>query len=325
MERKFNTMENEQIKSQVETNKAASALCLRLFPEWAKPPTMGELQWIIIDCLKNKANDEKILAAGNWWLWMRNLIIENTLTKQEKRLIMNRAVQAATKNNSIHFVTTRSPELLHAQIPNLGDPSLPRSKKAILKIAEISQLSERFLPSWVTIIFADLAITNLERIRQLCNLEETIQENLNKIREICEEISFSNVKLIRMSQLFHPEGQLKAILNEDGTPKIPVNINEKANRLIEIAGRESLTSHQSRFGWSKDEFFLHNRNLAITMGLVGQAIQLLQPPPILIHNESFISRGALNNLFTPPDNPLPVICLRDLLEEKKFTAFTHHE
>jgi hypothetical protein len=53
------------------------------------------------------------------------------------------------------------------------------------------------------------------------------------------------------------------------------------------------------------------------MGLVGSAVQLLNPPPILIHNESFISRGSLNNLFTDPKKPLPVICLRDLLEIKR--------
>lgn len=53
------------------------------------------------------------------------------------------------------------------------------------------------------------------------------------------------------------------------------------------------------------------------MGLVGQAVQLLRPPPILIHNEAFISRGKLNNLFTDPKEPLPVVCLKDLLETKR--------
>jgi len=58
-------------------------------------------------------------------------------------------------------------------------------------------------------------------------------------------------------------------------------------------------------------------NLARTMALVGQAVKVMNPPAILIHNEAFISRGALNNLLNPRDNPLPVICLSSLLEKKK--------
>lgn len=120
-----------------------------------------------------------------------------------------------------------------------------------------------------------------------------------------------------MSQLPFLSGSLSEVLNQDGSPKFEIILDEKAKRLITIASNESFDSHQRMFGWNKEQSLVHNTNLAITMGIVGQGVQLLKPPAILIHNESFIARGALNNLFTEKDKPIPVICLRDLLERKR--------
>lgn len=166
-------MVDKRSSPSVETNKTASALCKRLFPTWACPPTQGELQRIIIDSLQFSSSELAIKNAGEWWLWIRDLFIENAISKTEKNLIMRMAAESAAFNRPIHFVTTRSPELLHAQVEGQGDKTLPRSRKAILTLAEIVLQSKRFLPTQSTIIFADLAIDNLERITERCDLSST--------------------------------------------------------------------------------------------------------------------------------------------------------
>jgi len=305
-------------ESSVARNKAASAICKRLFPSWSKPPTQGELQRMIIQSQEKGGSEKQIKTAGNWWLWARNLMIENIITKKERQIMMDQAVSAATKQQPIHFVSTRSPELLHAQVEGQGDKSLPRSKIAIKKLVELSSSSSEFLPTQTTIILADRAVDNLETIQKACpNLETTILENLERLQEICESLGLNNWQILRMSELDHPQGKLRDILDLAGNSQIPIQLDARANKLIAIATRESQHSHQRMFGWTEKESETHNRKLGITMGLVGQAVQLLTPPPILIHNESFIARGSLNNLFTSSKNPIPVICLKDLLERKK--------
>jgi len=301
----------------VETNKAASRLCQRLFSSWSRPPTQGELQRVIIESWRLGGSEEEIINAGNWWLWARDLAIENTFNKQTRLQMMEMAIRVSMGEGKIHFVSARSPELVHAQVLGQGDTSLPRSRKALAKMAELCRASEKFLPTELTIVFADLAIDNLTAIIKSCNLEEIIRENISRVRGICQELGLSNFQVIGMSELRSPHGQLSDFLNLDGSPKVSITLGERASKLVEIATRESFESHQRMFGWSKEQSATHNTNLAITMGLVGSAVQLLNPPPILIHNESFISRGSLNNLFTDPKKPLPVICLRDLLEIKR--------
>lgn len=318
MKEKEKFMLTKRFSGSVERNRAASQTCQRLFPQWSKPPTQGELQKIIIESWKEGAGESEIKAAGNWWLWIRKLIIENTITKQAKHKIMNMAVSTALNQQPIHFVTARSPELLHAQVENQGSKSLPRSKAAIRRTAELSFSSREFLPTQSTILFADLAIDNLEKIQEACgNIEKAISDNLERLQEICQDAGLKDFQILRMSQLGHPQGKLGEVLDLNGNPQIPIHLSPQAERMIEIASRESLESHKRMFCWNEEESKVHNRKLALTMGLVGQAIQLLEPPPIIIHNEAFIARGALNNLFTPPENPVPVICLKDLLERKR--------
>jgi len=228
------------------------------------------------------------------------------------------AVWAASGQQPIHFVTARSPELLHAQIKEQGSKLLPRSEAAVKRLAKLSSSSQDFLPTQTTILFADLAIDNLEKIQEVCSeIESEISENLKRLQEICHQSDLENFQILRMSQLDHPQGKLGEILDLAGNPQISICLNARAEKMVEIVSRESLESHQRMFGWSEKESREHNRKLAITMGLVGQAVQLLQPPPIIIHNEAFIARGALNNLFTPLKDPVPVVCLTDLLERKK--------
>ena len=309
-------MENKFISS-VERNKAASNLCKGLFPSWNKPPTQGELQRIITLSWGKELNNSEILAAGNWWLWIRDMFIENTITKEQKDILKQIAVTAAKGNTAINIISARSPELLHAQVAGQGNTSLPRSRKALMKINEVVSKSQEFIPTIPVIIFADLAIDNFQNISKACNVEEVIQENIERLKEIAKEIGLEKLQILRMSKLIVPQGELGSILTPDGQPLISINLNFTAERLITIAGKESVESHKKMFGWSEDESLAHTRNIGITMGLVGEAIKTMFRTGILIHNESFISRGALNNLFNDTKNPLPVISLRDLLETKR--------
>lgn len=302
--------------SSVERNKAASSVCKRLFPQWAKPPTQGELQRIINEAVQFEASEEEILQAGFWWLWARELAIENTFSKQMQISMMRSAVKAAVGISHINFVSCRSPELLHAQVSTQGDLSLPRSRKALEKLGQIVACSRNFLPTVLTIIFADLAIDNIEEIEKNCNIEQTIAENIDLVAQICQEMGLTRFQIVKMSLLHTPNGNvLGNCLSRTGIPKTVVVLDERAETLIKTAARESFASHQAMFGWTQEESLQHNHNLGITMGLVGQAIQQL-PSAVLIHNEAFIARGALNNLLTDPKDPLPVICLKDLLERK---------
>ena len=303
-------------RKSIEQTKAASALCKRLFPTWAKPPTQGELQKIIILSWSINGNEQEIFKAGCWWLWIRNLFIKNTITKEEKEIIKIIAVVSACKKEPINFVTARSPEFLHAQVPGNGNENLPRSLKAFKKLADIINASSEFVPTKATVIFADLAIDNLSEIEKKCAIETTINKNLSKLFDIAQQLDFQKVEIKRMSQLTSPFGTLSEAINVDGTPKQTFQFSEIALKHISTAQKESLQSHKKMFGWSEKQSFSHTKNLAVTMGLVGSSIKNTIPQAILIHNESFISRGFLNNLFNSPDDPLPVICLRDLLETK---------
>lgn len=310
-------MESHPFSSAVERNKAASRVCKRLFPQWTSTPLHGDLQRIIADCKRAGAGEDVIKQSGEWWLWARTLAIQNIFSKTEKLEIINQAVAAVTHGQPIHLVSARSPELVHAQVAGQGDPSLPRSRKAIGELAKISAKSAEFLPTLTTIVFADLAIDNLDEIERACDVETVIQENLQQLGQLCKEAGLENFQILRMSELQHPQGRLDVVLDRSGRPLIPIALGQRARNLIETATRESVDSHKRMFGWTKEQSAKHNENLAITMGLVGQAIQRLVPPPIIIHNEAFIARGALNNLFTPRDNPVPVICLATLLETKR--------
>lgn len=302
----------------VERNKAASEICKRLFPLWSKPHTQGELQRIIIEAKNFEASDKEIERAGNWWLWVRNLAIENTFEKQMKFSLMKIAVKAAVGIEAVNIVSCRSPELLHAQVSGQGDLSLPRSRKAIAKLEQIISCSSKFLPTTMTIVFADLAIDNLEEIEKHCDIDLTINKNIEILSNICQEIGIPGCKIIKMSQLQSTVGNTLADkLCRSGLPKNNIDLDCRAKTLIEIVTKESFISHQKMFGWTQKQSLEHNQNLGITMGFVGRAIFNSIPSAILIHNEAFISRGALNNLFNDPKNPLPVICLKDLLELKK--------
>lgn len=306
------------IRSKVRESKEAGQLCRELFPEWFKPPFLGELQRLVIDANTQGASTEQISLAGHWWLWVRELFIENTITRPEKSKLMKMAISASRGRSPIHFVTARSPELLHAQIEGQGDKSLPRSKKSVSRFSQICTESSQWLPTEATIIFADLAIDNLTNIVEACNPLEIIAENVNQLQKICSGLDFGQCALIRMSELTLGDNQqLGQIVEMNGTPKVVIDLDDRAKKMVGIVLRESIESHQRMFGWTEDQSRKHNTNLAITMGLVGQAVARMNPSGIIIHNESFIARGQLNNLFTPPDNPVPVICLKDLLETKK--------
>lgn len=305
----------------VERNKIASNVCKRLFPLWTKPPTQGELQRIIIESGELGLDEEQIERAGNWWLWIRNLAIENTFEKQMQISLMKIGVKASFGIAPVNIVSCRSPELLHAQVSEQGDLLLPRSRKAIDKLKEIVANSRKFLPTDLTMVFADLAIDNLEEIEKRCNVDLTIDENINCLLNLCQEQELTQLtqfQIVKMSQLKFPNGKtLFELLSRDGTPKVEITLNHRAETLIEIATRESFISHQTMFGWTQEQSFNHNLKLGITVGFVGQAIQQSIPSAVLIHNEAFIARGSLNNLFSDPKDPLPVICLKDLLEAKR--------
>lgn len=306
------------IRSKVRESKEAGLLCRELFPEWFKPPFLGELQRLVVEANTGGASTEQIRLAGHWWLWIRELFIENTITKPEKRRLMDIAIGASMGMCPVHFVTARSPELLHAQVEGQGDKSLPRSQKAVTRFSQICAESSQWLPTKATIIFADLAIDNLVNIVEACNPLEIITENINQLRMILSKLDFGQCALIRMSELTLGDNrQLGQIVEMNGTPKVVIELDDRAKKMVGIVLRESIESHQRMFGWTEDQSRKHNTNLAITMGLVGQAVNNMNPSGIIIHNESFIARGQLNNLFTPPDNPVPVICLKDLLETKK--------
>lgn len=303
-------------KTTIERNKAASKLCKELFPLWNKPPFQGELQRIIVKAWGNEATNAEIEKVGNWWMWFRNLVIENTFSNQSKELTMNFAIKAAQGLQPINIVTTRSPELVHAQIPNQGDLSLPRSKKAMATFKIIVDTSNNFLPTMPTIILADRTIDNLSEIEKHCNVEEVLDQNMTAILNISQNLGIDNLNLLRISNLKSSLGTIDTLIGRNGKPIVDIFLNDNANNLIEICTRESEGSHQRMFGWDHKESLKHNTNLAITMGLVGSAIKNEIPSSILIHNEAFISRGQLNNIFNPNNEPLPVICLRDLLERK---------
>ena len=316
-------METEKIKKMetgnkksVELNKESSKACKRLFPAWAKPPTQGELQRIIIESWQNNSNDKQVKAAGEWWLWIRNIFIENTITKEEKNNVMRSAVLASGGQRNIHLVSSRSPELLHAQVEGLGDQSLPRSRKALEKLGQIIKESDTFLPTKLTLLFADLAVDNFDEISKKCNTNNIIDENIKLLSEIAKSLGLNSCSILKMSQLKHPKGVLGSLINTDGSPRINITLDERAKRIIEITSKESVESQKRMFGWSEAISREHNINLGITMGLVGQSIKLSDSNSILIHNESFISRGMLNNIFNPKDDPLSVVCLKDLLESK---------
>jgi len=310
-------LSNKVMFSNVERNKTASRVCHELFPGKGGLPVHGDLQRIIVALSEHPDFKPKAKAVGDWWLWAKDLVIDNTFPKAHRKKVLDLAIESVQIGRPIHFVSARSPELLHAQVPNQGDPTLPRSRKAIATLAEIITKSEEFLPTKLTIALADLAIDNLEKIKQVCNPEETVLENIRQIEEMCKEARIANFEVARLSALEHPSGRLKDMVDPSGAIKVPVTLSSKAIELIRVATNESSQSHKRMFGWTEEQSSEHNRNLGITMGLVGQSIKQLTPPAILIHNESFISRGALNNLFTDEKNPLPVFCLRTLLETKK--------
>ncbi|KKQ56970.1 MAG: hypothetical protein US75_C0001G0027 [Candidatus Woesebacteria bacterium GW2011_GWC1_38_13] len=318
MEREFNMSINEpSIKSKT-LNQEASSLCKKLFPNHFKPPTQGELQNIILLANANGGSENDIFKVGHWWLCIRNLFIENTITKEEQRCIMKIGVETAIHQKSVNIISARSPEFLHSQIHSQGDPTLPRSRSSIEKLGRLIHQSQQFLPTNGVLIFADLAIDNFDNIQTVCNIEETILRNIELVKNIISSFNAGQIQIIRMSKLTNPRfGQLDHIIEWGGGLKKDVDVPIQAERSISISSEESFHSHQSMFGWDKNKSFRHSRNLAITMGLVGESLKHQFPEGILIHNEAFISRGRLSNIFNDPKNPLPVICLRDLLENKK--------
>ena len=303
------------IKS-VEANRVSDLWCKKLFPQWCLPPFHGELLKIIRFGWEVKADENSIKIAGSWWLWMRNKFIENTITKEAKTNMMKAAITATVTERPINLVTTRSPEFVHSQVEGQGDSSLPRSHKALLKLEELVASSAESIPTVSTIILADLAIDNLDRIIQVCNLEETIKENLKLLDRMAQKMDLGRFRIMRMSELKHPLGKLGNLVSNSGEPLVSVSVPFRSLRLVEVATKESQESHQKMFGWTAEQSFAHNQRIAITMGMVGQSIKTMDSQAILIHNESFISRGQLNNLFNDPKDPLPVICLTDLLETK---------
>ncbi len=296
-----------------------SQICHELFPEQKHDPVItGELLFLIRSGRQLNCNKEQVRSAGVWWLWARDLFILNTITKPMNKVMALMVLEAVKSKKFVHFVTTRSPELVHAQVARQADKSLPRSRKALGVFSEVINQSSRFLPTIGTILLADVAIDNFEEILKVQpDLEKVINENLQKLEAIIFEQQSPNINIARMSHLFHPSGKtLGDIINPDGSINLDLDFSTHAENLIAIATRESADSHKRMFGWSAAKSQEHNRNLAKTMALVGQAVKITEPPAILIHNEAFISRGALNNLLVEPSDPLPVICLKTLLENK---------
>lgn len=302
----------------VEEIKKRTRLCKQLFPQHTNHPELGELIFMANEGELIGCTTKELSTAGKWWLWARTLFIENTMTKPMRRKMQTIALRASHLNQPIHFVSTRSPELIHAQIATQGDFTLPRSRKALHELAKFIGASANFLPTIGTVLLADVAIDNLEAILKACpDLEKITRENFTALERIAEKERLSNLRIVRMSELPHPSGKrLGDLINPDGTVNMEITFSSAAERKISIASQESLESHKRMFGWSKIQSETHNRNLAKTMALVGQVVKIMDPPAILIHNEAFISRGALNNLFNDPNNPLPVICLSSLLETK---------
>ena len=277
----------------VEAAKTASLWCKELFPHQCIPPFQGELQNVIRFGWEAKADEETIKNAGNWWLWMRNIFIENTITRPMKDKLM----RMATSGQPITLITTRSPELLHTRIGK-GDPTLPRSRKSLLSLKNLVDQSAKFVPTHSLVMLADLSIDNEDKIKKVCDIESVILENIQKITDLSRDIGLES-KILRMSE---------HVLLQSIT-QIPPH----AWSHVKKAMFESLDSHRREFGWTLEQSESHNLSLAITMGSVGLAFN--HGTNVLIHNESFISRGALNNIFNPTDNPIPVICLRDLVKK----------
>lgn len=299
-------------------NQESSFLCKKLFPNHFKPPTQGELQNIILLVKANGGGENEMLKTGLWWLWARNLFIENTITQEEKRNLIKIGVTASLGIDNVTIISARSPELLHSKVSGQGDPTLPRSMQAMQKIQSVVESSNHFLPTKAAIVFADLAIDNFVNIEAACDVEKTIKENIFLLGKIAERMNFNNLEIIRMSELINPRlGILKSNIHKNGSPFGVISISSRAENLINTSANESFESHRSMFGWSKEISFAHSKNLAITMGLVGESLKNMFPNGTIIHNEAFISRGRLNNIFTDPKDPIPVICLNDLLEKKK--------
>lgn len=305
----------DSVKS-VELNKAASKACSRLFPAWCNPPFQGELQKLILSIWEIHGNDEQIVRTGEWWLWIRSLFIENTITRETKTAVMKIGIKAAVDRTPIKLTITRSPELVHEQIKDSPDLSLPRTCKSLSRLAEITHLSAQHLPTTTSIILADLAITNLEEISSVCDIDKKLEENLWVIDQISKKINLKEREIQLMSQLDNSHGKLGNIITRSGKPINPIVIPLHGQKMIGIVAKESMNWHKQKLGWTEQEFHNHNNNLAITMGLVGQALKQNQPQTLLIHNESFISRAQLNNIFNDPKDPLPVLCLTDLLASK---------
>jgi hypothetical protein len=283
----------------VEATKAASLTAQRLFPN--NPlPIQGELQTITRLTWERAGKDDEIKRAGLWWLWFRNIFIENTMSRDAKRKIQIFACNAVSSNVPLTLVTTRSPELVHAQI-GMADPSLPRSRKALSRLKELIDISNKHIPTSGKVFLADIAIDNVDRIAQVCDLEEVIENNIIAVKTIAMDLGLT----CEIEKLSH-------LVGDDTPPAIPPKSWSQIRRVMD----ESLLSHTERFGWTKEQSEAHNIKLATTMGQVGSKLNLLKGH-ILLHNEAFISRGALNNIFNPPHDPLPVICLRDLLDSKR--------
>ncbi len=304
--------------SKVEETRRLTRLSKALFPQHISHPELGELIFMAREGKLLECSNDEIKAAGNWWLWARNLFIENTMTKQMKKVMRIMTLMAAKSDQPIHFVSTRSPELIHAQIPSQGDPNLPRSKRALHQLSSLIQKSSEFLPTIGTVLLADVAIDNFRAIMRVCpDLKSMTRKNCHRLEKIAAEEGLLNINIRRLSELLHPLGKkIGDLVNLDGTVNVEISFSPKAERKISIASKESFKSHQTMFDWNEIQSREHNRNLAKTMALVGQAVKTMQPGAILIHNEAFISRGALNNLLIDPNNPLPVICLTTLLERK---------
>lgn len=283
----------------VEATKAASVLVQKLFPDLPLP-IQGELQTMTRLTWERGGQEPEVLHAGHWWLWFRNIFIENTMTRDTKRKIQIFACAAATRKQPLTIVTTRSPELAHAQI-GMADASLPRSRSALEKLKSLVDASAHHIPTSGKVLLADLAVDNAQEIAKVCDIDTIMKDNLVAIRKIADEVGLTSTF-----------GTLSELIPSDDTPPIP----PKSWGLIRTAMAESLESHLNRFGWTKEQSEDHNLMLATTMGKVGAALHE-QPGHVLLHNEAFISRGALNNIFNPPHDPLPVICLRDLLESKR--------
>jgi hypothetical protein len=298
----------------VEATKASSSACKQLFPEHLKPPFQGELQNIIRFTQEAGGSLDQAQKAGNWWLWVRELFIENTMPKPAKIKMMRHAASSAVSKTPIHIVTTRSPELLHAQI-GMASPDLPRSQKTLLRVKELIAASSVFLPTTASVFLADLAIDNLDLIAQKCDIASTVQQNLQAITLISQSIGLT-VNIDLLSHLVCQFGPLADLISPSGQPIHDLPIPMHAWPHIKIVNKETIESHQRQFGWTTEQSEKHNLNLAITMGCVGNALAHI-PNAILLHNEAFISRGALNNIFNSPQDPLPVICLKDVLDRKQ--------